>query len=81
LCIIVWSYLWPVITIDVGFLSGRYADKLFITCGYDTEQQLLSLAFAVVADKESVANWVGSCSGCVKRLSVMVKLPLSHINI
>jgi hypothetical protein len=26
-------------------------------CGYDAEQQLLSLAFAVIAGKESVTNW------------------------
>jgi hypothetical protein len=46
-----------------------------MACDYDAEQQLLPLAFVVVADEESVANWVGSCSGCIKRLSVMVKLP------
>jgi hypothetical protein len=28
-----------------------------MTCGYDAEQQLLSLAFVVIAGKESVANW------------------------
>jgi hypothetical protein len=28
-----------------------------MACGYDTEQQLLPLAFAVVAGEESVANW------------------------
>jgi MULE transposase domain len=56
-CIAVWPYLRPVLTIDAGFLSGRYAGKLFMTCGYDAEQQLLPLAFDVVAGEESVANW------------------------
>jgi hypothetical protein len=28
-----------------------------MACGYDAEQKLLSLAFNVVADEESVANW------------------------
>jgi hypothetical protein len=48
-CIAAWSYLRPVLTIDTGFLSGRYVGKLFMACGYDAEQQLLSLVFAVVA--------------------------------
>jgi MULE transposase domain len=56
-CIAVWPYLRPVLTIDAGFLSGRYAGKLFMTCGYDAEQQLLPHIFAIVAGKESVANW------------------------
>jgi MULE transposase domain len=56
-CIAAWPYLRPVLTIDAGFLSGRYAGKLFMACGYDAEQQLLSLAFVVVAGEESVANW------------------------
>jgi hypothetical protein len=37
-------------------LSGRYVGKLFMTCGYDADQQLLPLAFAVVADEKSVTN-------------------------
>jgi hypothetical protein len=28
-----------------------------MACGYDAEQQLLSLTFAVVVGKESVTNW------------------------
>jgi hypothetical protein len=28
-----------------------------MACGYDAEQQLLPLAFAVVAGEKSVANW------------------------
>jgi hypothetical protein len=28
-----------------------------MACDYDAEQQLLPLAFVVVADEESVANW------------------------
>jgi hypothetical protein len=37
LCIAAWPYLRPVLTIDAGFLSGRYAGKLFMACGYDAE--------------------------------------------
>jgi hypothetical protein len=55
-CIAAWPYLRSVLTIDAGFLSGRYAGKLFMVCGYDVEQQLLSFAFVVVAGEESVAN-------------------------
>jgi hypothetical protein len=36
-CITVWSYLRSVLTIDAGFLSGRYVGKLFMACGYDAE--------------------------------------------
>jgi hypothetical protein len=32
-----WSYLRLILTIDNEFLSGRYADKLFMACGYDTK--------------------------------------------
>jgi hypothetical protein len=49
-------YLRPVLTINAEFLSSRYADKLFIACGYDAEQQLLPLTFAVVVGEESVTN-------------------------
>jgi hypothetical protein len=31
--------------------------KLFMACGYDTEQQLLPLAFVVVADEENLTKW------------------------
>jgi MULE transposase domain len=65
-CIAAWPYLRPVLTIDAGFLSGRYAGKLFMACGYDAEQQLLPLAFVVVADEESVANW-GWFMQCVSK--------------
>jgi hypothetical protein len=57
LCIAVWPYLQPILTINAGFLSSRYADKLFMVCDYDAEQQLLPLTFAVVAGEKSVANW------------------------
>jgi hypothetical protein len=56
LCIAAWPYLRPVLTIDAEFLSGRYAGKLFMTCDYDAEQQLLPLAFVVIAGERSVAN-------------------------
>jgi hypothetical protein len=56
-CIAVCPYLRPVLTIDVGFLLSRYVGKLFMAYGYDAEQQLLLLAFAVVVYEESVTNW------------------------
>jgi hypothetical protein len=37
-CIIVWSYLRPILTIDVRFLLGHYVSKLFMECTYDAEQ-------------------------------------------
>jgi hypothetical protein len=37
-CIAAWSYLRPDLTIDAGFLSGRYAGKILMACGYDAEQ-------------------------------------------
>jgi hypothetical protein len=49
----IWS-VQPVLTIDTGFLSGWYAGKLFMTCSYDAEQQLLLLAFAVVAGEKNM---------------------------
>jgi hypothetical protein len=52
-----WSYLRLVLTIDAGFLSGRYVGKLFMTCDYDAEQQLLSFVFVIVTSEKSVANW------------------------
>jgi hypothetical protein len=55
-CIAAWPYLRPVLTIDVGFLSGRYTGKLFMVCDYDAEQQLLSFAFIIVASEKNVAN-------------------------
>jgi hypothetical protein len=51
-----WPYLRPILTIDTEFLLGRYAGKLFMACDYDAEQQLLSLACAVIADKKSMEN-------------------------
>jgi hypothetical protein len=52
MCIAAWPYLRPVLTINARFLSGWYAGKLFMACGYDAEQQLLSLAFVVVAGEK-----------------------------
>jgi hypothetical protein len=37
-----------------------------MACGYDAEQQLLPLAFVVVAGEESVANW-GWFMQCVSK--------------
>ena len=51
-----WPHLRPVITIDAGFLSGRYKGKLFAACGYDAEQHILPLAFAI-AEEEDLINW------------------------
>jgi hypothetical protein len=55
-CIEAWPHLRPVISVDAGFLSGRYKGKLFMACAYDAEQQLLPLAFAI-CEKESIENW------------------------
>jgi hypothetical protein len=55
-CITAWPYLRPVLTINAGFLSGRYAGKLFMACDYDAEQQLLPLTFVVVVGETNVAN-------------------------
>jgi hypothetical protein len=44
-CIVVLKHLRPIITIDVGFLLGRYKDRLLMACRYDVENKLLSLAF------------------------------------
>jgi hypothetical protein len=38
MCIATWTYLWLVLNIDAGFLSGRYASKQFMVCAYDAEQ-------------------------------------------
>jgi hypothetical protein len=53
MCIAAWFYLRPILTIDTGFVSGRYANKLFMICAYIAEQQLLPLSFVVVAGEES----------------------------
>jgi hypothetical protein len=45
------------LTIDAGFLSGQYVNKLFMICAYDAKQLLLSLVFVVVVGEESAANW------------------------
>jgi MULE transposase domain len=50
------QYLRPVISIDVAFLSGRYEERLLMACGYDTENQLIPLAFTLV-EKENRENW------------------------
>jgi hypothetical protein len=34
-CIEAFKHLRSVITIDVGFLLGRYKGRLLMTCGYD----------------------------------------------
>jgi MULE transposase domain len=55
-CIAAFKHLRPVITIDAGFLSGRYKGRLLMACGYDTENKLIPLAFGIV-DAENVDNW------------------------
>jgi hypothetical protein len=55
-CIEAVPYLRPVISIDASFLSGRYRGRLLIACGYDAENKLLPLAFAIV-EKEDSDNW------------------------
>ncbi|BAT03054.1 Os07g0661150 [Oryza sativa Japonica Group] len=55
-CIESVPYLRPVISVDASFLSGRYRGRLLIACGYDAENRLLPLAFAIV-EKEDSDNW------------------------
>jgi hypothetical protein len=55
-CIAIFKHLKHVITIDVGFLSGRYKSRLLMACGYDTENKLIPLAFGIV-DAENMNNW------------------------
>ena len=55
-CIAAFQYLRPVISIDACFLSGRYEGRLLIACGYDAENQLLPIAFAIV-QKEDKEKW------------------------
>jgi hypothetical protein len=54
-CITTFKYLRPVITIDAGFLSGRYKGRLLMACGYDVENKLIPLAFGIV-DAENINN-------------------------
>jgi hypothetical protein len=56
LCIAAFKHLRPVITIDAGFLSGRYKDRLLMTCGYDAENKVIPLAFEIM-NVENVDNW------------------------
>jgi hypothetical protein len=50
-CIEVFLYFRPVISIDVVFFSGRYEGRLLMACGYDAENQLIPLTFALVEKK------------------------------
>jgi hypothetical protein len=54
-CIKAFQYLRSVISIVAAFLSGRYKGRLLMGCGYDAENQLISLAFALV-EKENHQN-------------------------
>jgi hypothetical protein len=54
-CIAVFKHLRPVITIDAGFLSGRYKGRLLMACGYDAENKVIPLAFRIV-NAENVDN-------------------------
>ncbi|KAJ1702457.1 hypothetical protein LUZ63_002236 [Rhynchospora breviuscula] len=57
-CIAAVPYLRHVINIDASFLSGRYKGRLLAACGYDPEQQLLPLAFALVrTENEQCWGW------------------------
>jgi hypothetical protein len=52
-----------------------------MACDHDTEQQLLPVAFVIVAGEKSVTNWGWFMQWLRKEISVMVKVSLSHINI
>ncbi|KAJ3703470.1 hypothetical protein LUZ61_007175 [Rhynchospora tenuis] len=57
-CIAAVPYLRPVISIDASFLSGRYRRKLLAAVGYDPEQRLVPLAFALVrTEDEACWGW------------------------
>jgi hypothetical protein len=47
-CIAAFKHLRPVITIDAGFLSGRYKGRLLMACGYDAKNKVIPLAFGIV---------------------------------
>jgi MULE transposase domain len=55
-CIAAFKYLRPVITIDAGFLLGRYKGRLLMTCEYDAENKVIPLTFEIV-NVENVDNW------------------------
>jgi hypothetical protein len=46
----------PVLGIDGTYLSGRYKGKLLFACGFDVEDQLVPLAFALF-DEERNETW------------------------
>lgn len=50
------AYCRPVIGIDATFLTGRYAGKLLVATAYDSNNQLLPIAFGLV-DKEDNEGW------------------------
>ena len=47
-CIAAVPHLRPVISVDASFLSGRYKGRLIMACGYDANNKLIPLAFAIV---------------------------------
>jgi MULE transposase domain len=55
-CIEAFRYLRSVISIDAAFLSRRYERRLLMACGYDVENQLIPMAFALF-EKENLDNW------------------------
>jgi MULE transposase domain len=55
-CIATFKHLRSVITIDVGFLLGRYKGRLLMACGYDAENKFFPLAFEIV-NEENMENW------------------------
>jgi hypothetical protein len=54
-CIEAFKHLRPILTIDVGFLSGHYKGRLLMACGYDGGNKPLSLASRIM-DKEIIKN-------------------------
>jgi hypothetical protein len=50
------KYLRPIVGIDGTHLSGRYKGKMLVACGYDAEDHLVPLAFALV-DTERNETW------------------------
>jgi hypothetical protein len=54
-CIESFRYLRTIISIDADFLFGRYEGRLLMVYGYDADNRLIPLAFALV-EKENLEN-------------------------
>ena len=53
-CIEAIPHLQPVFCIDASFLSGRYKGRLLTACGYNSDNKLVPIAFALVEKEDSI---------------------------